>query len=78
MKAASSERTDFIGYPTNRVVGTVGDAVKAGDAIEALLRAGFGRQDIDVLHNEEDLHRLDPTGAAHGLLAQVQRRLIRT
>jgi uncharacterized protein (TIGR02246 family) len=78
MKAASSERTDFIGYPTNRVVGTVGNADRAGDAIEALLRAGFGRQDIDVLHKEEDLHRLDPTGAAHGLLAQVQRRLIRT
>jgi uncharacterized protein (TIGR02246 family) len=78
MNGVSSERTDFIGYPTNRVVGTVGDAARAGAAVEALLRAGFGGHDIDVLHNEEDLHRLDPAGSEHGLLAQVQRRLIRT
>lgn len=78
MRAASTDRRDFIRYPTNRVVGTVRDAGKAEQAIDALLRAGFAREDIDVLHGEEDVHRLDPTGMDHGLLAQVQRTLIRT
>ena len=46
-------------------------------AIEELLSAGFQTADIDILHGEEDLHRLDPTGAEHGFLAQFQRTLIR-
>lgn len=78
MKTASADRRHFIGYPTNRVVGTVDEALKAGEAIAALLGAGFLREDIDVLHGDEDLHRLDPTGEEHGLLAQVQRTVIRT
>jgi uncharacterized protein (TIGR02246 family) len=69
--------TDFIRYPTNRVVGTVADAGKAQAAIDALLQAGFERENIDILHGEEDLPRLDPTGAEHGFLAQFQRKLIR-
>ena len=77
MKAVSTDRRDFIWYPTNRVVGTIGDAGKAKAAIDALLRAGFDREDIDMLHGEEDLQRLDPTGAEHGFLAQFQRTLIR-
>ena len=77
MKAASSDRLDYISYPTNRVVGTVGDDGKAKTAIDALLRAGFARHDIDILHDEKDLKRLDPTGADHGFFAQFQRTLIR-
>jgi uncharacterized protein (TIGR02246 family) len=68
---------DFISYPTNRVVGTVLDDGKAKAAIDALLKAGFDRQDIDILHDEKDLKRLDPTGAGHGFFAQFQRTLIR-
>jgi uncharacterized protein (TIGR02246 family) len=78
MKAVSTDRKHFIAYPTNRVVGTVADADKARAAIDALLRAGFDRENIDILHGEEDLHRLDLTGAEHGFLAQFQRTLIRT
>jgi len=78
MKAVSTDRRDFIAYPTNRVVGTVGDADKAKAAIDALLQRGFDRQDIDILHGEEDLKRLDPTGAQHGFLAQFHRTLIRS
>jgi uncharacterized protein (TIGR02246 family) len=78
MKPGSADRKDYISYPTNRVVGTVSDATKAGAAIDALLRAGFDRKDIDMLHGEQDLHRLDPTGADHGFIAQFQRSLIRT
>ncbi len=74
----SAMRSDFIRYPTNRVVGTVADGDKAGAVIDALLRAGFNREDIDILHGEEDLHRLDPTGAEHGFLAQFHRTLIST
>jgi hypothetical protein len=72
------EPDDFIAYPTNRVVGTIVDPKHAQAAIEALLRVGFARQDIDILHGEDDLHRPDPTGAEHRFLAQFQRTLTRT
>jgi uncharacterized protein (TIGR02246 family) len=77
MKTVSIDRAGFISYPTNRVVGTVVDDGKARAAIDALLRAGFSRDDIDILHDEKDLHRLDPRGTNHGFFAQFQRTLIR-
>ena len=75
--AVGTERRDFA-YPTNRVVGTVTDAGNAKAAINALLQAGFHADDIDILHGEEDLHRLEPTAAEHGFLAQFRRTLIRS
>jgi hypothetical protein len=72
------EPDDFIAYPTNRVVGTIVDPKHAQAAIEALLQGGFARQDIDILHCEEDLHRPDRTGAEHRFLSQFQRTLTRT
>lgn len=68
---------DFISYPSNRVVGTIADARQAREAVEVLLRAGFTREDLDVIHGEAGLHRLDPTGEDHGFLAQFQRTVIR-
>ena len=68
----------FIAYPTNRVVGVLLDSKQAQAAIEALLQVGFARQDIDILHGEEDLHRPGSTGGEHRFLAQFQRTLIRT
>jgi hypothetical protein len=59
-----------------RVVGTVADAKRADATLEALLGAGFERHDIEILHGEEGLHRLDLAGTGHGLLAHVQRRLV--
>ena len=73
----TATQQEFIPYPTNRVVGTIADAAGAHAAIEALLQAGFDRQDIDILHGEAGVDRLDPTGAEHGFLAQFQRTLIR-
>ena len=67
-----------IAYPTNRVLGSLVDTQHAQAAIEALLQAGFVRQDIDILQGEVDLHRPDSTGAEHRFLAQFQRTLIRT
>ena len=77
MSPVSTDRGNFIVYPTNRVVGTVGDAEKARAAVGALLAAGFDHKDVDILNGEEDLKRLDPTGSWHGYLAQFQRTLIR-
>jgi uncharacterized protein (TIGR02246 family) len=78
MSAVSAERKDFIAYPTNRVVGTVGNAEDGRAAIDALLQAGFHEEDIDILHGEEDLKRLDPSRVEEGFLAQFQRTLVRT
>jgi ketosteroid isomerase-like protein len=79
MGSDNRERDDeFIPYPTNRVVGTLDDASSTRAAIEELSRAGFVRDDIDVLHGEDDLRRLDPTGSEHGFLARFQRTLVRT
>lgn len=77
MESKTSERRDFIPYPTNRIVGTVPDAAHAQAAMNALFQAGFEREDVDILHGEEGIHRLDPTGAEHGPLEQLQRTLIR-
>lgn len=74
---STSKDSDFIPYPTNRVVGTIDDAKSARAAIEALLEAGFERDDIDVLHGQDDLSRLDPSGEEHGFLAQFQRAVMR-
>lgn len=77
MDSSAHEQGDFIPYPTHRVVGTIVDPKNARAAIEGLLSAGFEATDIDVLHGDKGLHRLDPTGAEHGFLAQFQRTLIR-
>ena len=77
METKTNDTTGFISYPTNRVVGTIADAKSAQAAIEALIQAGVDREDIDVLHGEGDLHRLDPSGAEHGFLAQFQRTVLR-
>jgi hypothetical protein len=58
------------------VAGTITDRKDAEDAVEALLQAGIDADDIDVLHGEAGLQRLDPSGADHGLLARFQRAFI--
>ena len=78
MDTGADSSSDFIAYPTNRVVGTMPDAESADRAVEALLQVGFGREAIDLLQGERDLGRLDPTGASHGVVAQFQRAVLRT
>jgi len=77
MAPTPSESRDFIPYPINRVVGTVADAETARATLDDLLHAGFDRHDIELLHGEDDIRRLDPSGGSHGFLAQFQRTLLR-
>lgn len=77
MNTAAHRDHDFIAYPTNRVAGTITDLAAARRAVDALIAAGFAPDTIDVLHGEQDLHRLDPSGGEHGVFAQLQRALIR-
>lgn len=77
-EVSAEHRRDYTTYPTNRVVGIVGDAGNAQAAIDALLQAGFDRKDIDILHGEEDLERLDPAAAKQGFLSQFRRTVTRT
>jgi hypothetical protein len=77
MDTTTHQPGDFIAYPMNRVVGTITAAASARAAIEALLQAGVDQADIDLLHGEDDLHRLDASGVEHGFFAQFQRTLIR-
>lgn len=74
---ARNRSDEFIPYPTNRVAGTITDSSDASKAVDALVAAGFDRNDIDVLHGTEDLRRLDPDGAEHGLFAKLQRSLVK-
>ena len=73
MKTASADRSGFIAYPTNRVVGTIGDEDKARAAIDALLRAGFDREDIDILKLAGNLH-VDAVVPGDDLRSELQRR----
>jgi hypothetical protein len=70
--------SEFIAYPTNRVFGTIANAGVARDAVKALNAAGFTCEVIDILHGADGLGRLDPTGNEHGLLAQLERMLLRS
>lgn len=77
-EASAEHRRDYTPYPTNRVLGIVGDAGRAEAAVDALVQAGFDRSDINILHGEEDLERLNSTGARHGFLAQFRQTVSRT
>ena len=65
-----TEQRDFIPYPTNCVAGTVADVTSALAAVDALLQAGFVRDDIEILYADDGVHRLDPKGEEHGFLAR--------
>jgi hypothetical protein len=76
MEPTSNTGGEFISYPTNRVVGTIDNPADAQDALVALVEAGCKPEEIEVLYGEEGMHRLDPTGEEHGLLARFQRAVL--
>ena len=72
---AKHDNSDFIFYPTNKVVGIIDDPSDCKAALHDLRDAGFTASDIEVLTGEEGAHRIDPTGKEHGLLARFVRFL---
>jgi hypothetical protein len=65
--------SDFIPYPTNKVVGIIDDAGDAQAALRGLKAAGFAADQIQVLTGKEGAHRLDVKGDEHGPLARIVR-----
>ena len=65
--------SDFILYPTNKVIGIIDDPNDCKAALKDLKDAGFTANEIEVLSGEEDARRLDPTGEQHGPLARFVR-----
>ena len=65
--------SDFILYPTNKVIGIIDDPDDCKAALKDLKAAGFTADEIEVVSGEEGAHRLDPTGAEHGPLARFAR-----
>jgi hypothetical protein len=65
--------SDFILYPTNKVIGIIDDANDCKAALRDLKAAGFAANDVRVLTGEEGAHRLDPTGEEHGPIARFVR-----
>lgn len=67
--------SDFIFYPTNKVVGIIDDPSDCKAALHDLRQAGFKADEIEVLSGEEGAHRIDPTGEEHGALGRFVRWL---
>jgi hypothetical protein len=55
------KESDFILYPTNKVIGIIDDPGDCKAALKDLKAAGFKTAEIEVLSGEEGAHRLDPT-----------------
>jgi hypothetical protein len=69
----ANETSDFIYYPTDKVVGIIDDPDDAEAALSDLEVAGFTAEEIEVLTGEEGAHRIDPTGRKHGVLPRIVR-----
>ena len=70
-----SKNSDFIFYPTNKVVGIIDDPNDAHAALRDLRAAGFTADEIEVLTGEEGAYRIDVTGEDHGPLARFVRSI---
>lgn len=71
----SSESSEFIFYPTNKVVGVIDNPDDAQAALLDLQANGFAADDIDVLTGKKGAYRIDVTGEKHGLLARIVRSI---
>ena len=69
----ANDKSDFIPYPTDRVVGIIDDAGDVQGALCDLKSAGFGPDDIRLLTGEAGARRIDIKGDEHGPLAHVVR-----
>jgi hypothetical protein len=69
----AKDHSDFIPYPTNKVVGIIDDVGDAQAALRDLKAAGFTANQVQVLTGKEGAHRLDVKGDEHGPLAHIVR-----
>lgn len=69
--------SEFIFYPTNKVVGIINEPQDAEAALGDLRAAGFTADEIEVLTGEGGARRIDVTGEGHGPLARGVRSLQR-
>ena len=77
-EAEGAKRSDFIAYPTNKVVGFIDDPGDAQAALSDLKAAGFTADEIEVLTGEEGAQRIDVNGGEHGVLAHIVRSILKT
>ena len=68
-----NEGTDFLTYPTNKILGVLGSSEELGATIRDLNAAGFEEQQVQVLCGADGAARLDVTGDRHGFLAMLYR-----
>ena len=67
--------SDTFPYPTGNVVGVLADAESFEHARRRLSQSGFDAAEVQVLHGEEGLARIDLAGAHHGKSGGIIRRL---
>jgi len=72
-----NKTSDFIAYPTNKVVGFIDDPGDAQAALSDLRAAGFAADEIEVLTGEEGARRIDVDGGEHGALAHIVRSILK-
>lgn len=68
-----NEGSEFLTYPTNKVLGIVDTAEDLHGAVTELNNAGFGKDQVQVLCGEKGAERLDTTGEHHGFFAKLYR-----
>lgn len=69
------DNSDFIFYPTNKVVGIIDDPNDVKAALRDLRAAGFTADEIEVLTGQAGAHRIDVRGEEHGPLARFVRSI---
>lgn len=67
------DKSDFIPYPTNKVVGIIDDVNNAKAAVRDLQKAGFSATQIRVLTGKEGARRINARGDQHGIWARMLR-----
>jgi hypothetical protein len=68
-----NEGTNFLTYPTNKVIGILSTPEELHAAVTELNNAGFQKEQVQVLCGEKGAERLDITGERHGFLARLYR-----
>ena len=69
------DKSDFIPYPTNKVVGIIDDVDNAKAAVRDLRKAGFSATQIRVLTGKEGARRINARGDKHGVLPRMLRSI---